>query len=66
MSAWTECKVARIKHMIETRIGRRASRGEDGGCLLDTESVTVSRIMTPRAPPHRDTAPRTEAKRKVF
>ena len=24
-----------------------ASRGEDGGCLLDTDSVTVSRIMTP-------------------
>ena len=44
MSAWRECKVARIKHMIETRMG---SRGEDGDCLLDTDSVTVSRIMTP-------------------
>ena len=47
MSAWTECKVAMIKHMIETRIGRRASRGEDGDCLLDTDSVTMSWIMTP-------------------
>ena len=62
MSAWTECKVAMIKHMIETRIGRRASRGEDGGCLLDTDSVTVSRIMTPASCTQVDEAVRNKLK----
>ena len=57
MSAWRECKVAMIKHMIETRIGRR---GEDGGCLLDTDSVTVSRIMTPACTEVDETAKATD------